>query len=164
MADRWRNSGNSDKFYFLGLQNYRRQWLQPQNKKILAPWKKRYDKPRQHITKQRYHFANKALHTQSYGISIVMYKCDSWTIKKAKGQRIDGFEMQCWRRLLRVPWTVWRSNQSILKEIPVNIHWKDWCWRWSSNTLATLFEELTHQKRPWCWEKLKAGGERDNRG
>ena len=53
--------------------------------------------------------------------------------------------------------------QSILKEI-MNIHWKDWCWSWSSNTLATWWEELTHLKRPWCWERLKAGGEGDNRG
>ena len=67
----------------------------------------------------------------------------------------------CWRRLLRVPWTARRSNQSILKEIN---HWKDWCWSWSSNTLATWCEKLTHLKRHWCWERLKAGGEGDDRG
>ena len=83
---------------------------------------------------------------------VVMYGCESWTIKKAECQRIDAFEL-CWRRLLRVPWTARRSNQSIL-----NIHWKDWCWSWNSNTLATWCEELTHWKRPWCWERLKAKG------
>ena len=57
-----------------------------------------------------------------------------------------------------------RSNQSILKESFLNIHWKDWCCYWSSNTLATWCEELTHWKRPWCWEWLKAGGEGDQRG
>ena len=57
-----------------------------------------------------------------------------------------------------------RSNQSILKEKVLNIHWKDWCWSWNSNTLATWWEELTHLKRPWCWEGLIAGGEGDNRG
>ena len=60
-----------------------------------------------------------------------------------------------------------RSNQSILKEIsPVckGDHWKDWCWSWNSNTLATCCEELTHWKRLWCWERLRAGGEGDNRG
>ena len=66
----------------------------------------------------------------------------------------------CWRRLLRVPWTARRSNQSILKEIS-GAHWKDWCWRWNSNTLATSWEELTHWKTTWCWEGLGAGGERD---
>ena len=69
-----------------------------------------------------------------------------------------------WRRLLRVPWTARRSNQSILKESVLNIHWKDWCWSWNSDTLTTWCEELTHLKRPWCWERLKAGGEGADRG
>ena len=56
---------------------------------------------------------------------VVMYGCESWTIRKAEHQRIDAFELWCWRRLLRVPWTVRRSGQSILKEINPNIHWKD---------------------------------------
>ena len=77
---------------------------------------------------------------------------------------IDAFELWCWKRLLRVPWTARRSNQSILKEISMNMNWKGWYWSWNSNTLATWCEELTHWKRPWCWERLKAGGEGDNRG
>ena len=92
---------------------------------------------------------------------VVMYGCESWTIKKVECGRIDAFELWCWSRLLRVPWTARRSNQSILKEIS---HWKDWCWSWNSNTLATWCEELTYLKRPWCWERLKAGGEGDDRG
>ena len=63
--------------------------------------------------------------------------------------------------LSRVPWTARRSNQSILKST-LNIHWKDWCW--SYNTLATWCKDMTHWKRHWCWERLKAGGEGDNRG
>ena len=94
---------------------------------------------------------------------VVTYGCEGWTIKKTERQRIDAFELWCWRRLLRVPWTARRSNQSILKEI-LNIHWKDWCWSWSSNSLATWCEELTHWKRPWCWERLRTGGEGDDRG
>ena len=94
---------------------------------------------------------------------IVMYGCKSWIIKKAECQRIDAFELWCWRRLLRVPWTPRRSNQSILKEISPGVHWKDWCWSQNSNTLATWWEELTHLKRPWCWERLRAEGEGDNR-
>ena len=84
---------------------------------MLAPWKKRYDKPRQHIKKQRRYFANKGPSSQSYVFSIVMYGCESWTIKKTERQRIDAFELWCWRRLLRVPWTARISNQCILKEI-----------------------------------------------
>ena len=95
---------------------------------------------------------------------VVIYGCESWTIRKAEHQRIDAFKLWCWRRLLRVPWTARRSNQSILKEINPNVHWKDWCWSWNPNTLATWYEELTHWKRPWCWERLKARGEGDDRG
>ena len=65
------------------------------------------------------------------------------------------FELWCWRRLLRVPWTARRSNQSILREIVLNIYWKDWCWSWNSNTLVTWCKELTHWKRPWCWERWR---------
>ena len=80
---------------------------------------------------------------------VVMYGCETWTIKKAEHPRIYAFELWCWRRLLRVPWTARRSNQSILKSV-LNIHWKDWCWSWNSNTLVTWCKELTHWKRPWC--------------
>ena len=61
---------------------------------------------------------------------VVMYGCESWTIKKAEHWRIDAFELWCWRRLLRIPWTTRRSHQSIIKEISPGVHWKDWCWSW----------------------------------
>ena len=66
---------------------------------------------------QRHYFSNKGLSSQRYGFPVVMCRYGSWTIKKAECLRIDGFELWCWRRLLRVPWTAKRSNQSILKEI-----------------------------------------------
>ena len=81
----------------------------------------------------------------------------SWTIKKVGCRIIDAFELWCQRRPLRVPWTARRSNQSIPKEI--SIHWKDWCWSWNSNTVATWCEELTHWKRAWCWGRLREEGE-----
>ena len=86
-------------------------------KRLLTPWKESYDQPRQHIKKQRHYFANKGPSSQNYGFLVVMYGCESWTIKKAERQRIDAFELWCWRRLLGVPWTARRSNQPILKEI-----------------------------------------------
>ena len=93
---------------------------------------------------------------------VVMCGCESWTVKKAEHWRLVAFKLWCWRRLLRVPWTTRRSNQSILKRSVLGVHWKDWCWSWNSITLATWYQkELTHLKRPWCWERLKAGGERD---
>ena len=86
---------------------------------------------------------------------VVMYRCESWTIKKAECWRIDAFELWFWRRLLIVPWTARRSV--------LGIHWKDWCWSWNFNPLATWCKELTHWKRHWCWERLRAG-EGDDRG
>ena len=93
-----------------------------------------------------------------------MYGCESWTVKRAEHRRIDSFEWWCWRRLLRVPWIAKRSKQFFLKEISPGCSLKDWFWSWNSNTLATWCKELTHLKRPWCWERLRAGREGDDRG
>ena len=85
--------------------------------KTLAPWKKSYDQPREHIKKQRHCFADKGLIIKAMVFPVVMYGCESWTIKKDEHRRIDASELSCWRRLLRVPWTARRSTQSLLKEI-----------------------------------------------
>ena len=66
---------------------------------MLTPWKESYDQPREHIKKQRHYFANKGSSSQGYGFSVVMYGCESWTVKKSECQRIDAFELWCWRRL-----------------------------------------------------------------
>ena len=86
-------------------------------KRHLLLGRKVYDQPRQHIKKQRDYFANKGPSSQGYGFSSGHVGCESWTIKKAECRRIEAFELWCWRRLLRVPWTARRSYQSILKEI-----------------------------------------------
>ena len=86
------------------------------NEKMLAPWKKSCDQPRQHIKKQRHYFTNKGL-VKAMVFPVVMCRCESWTIKKAKCWRIDAFELWCWRILLRVPWTARTTSQSILKKI-----------------------------------------------
>ena len=116
------------------------------------------------LLSQRHYFANKGPSSQSYGLPsshVWMWELD---YKESWAQRIDAFELWCWRRLLRVPWTAGKYNQSILRKSVLNIHLKDWCQSWNSNTLATWWEELTHLKRPWCWERLKAGEEGDDRG
>jgi len=125
---------------------------------MLTPWEKSYDHPRQYIKKQRCYFANKGPSSQGYGFSsshVWMWELDhkeSWAAKN---------------------WCFWTvvlektlENPLDCKQIqPVlNIHWKDWCWSWNSNTLVTWCEELTHFKRPRCWERLRAGGEWDDRG
>ena len=90
---------------------------------------------------------------------VVMYRCESWTIKKAKCQRIDAFKLWCWRRLLRVAWTARRSNQSILQELnPGSIHWKDWCWKVEAPILQPPDE------KSWLNEKtLMLGRTKDRR-
>ena len=84
---------------------------------MLAPWKKSYDQPRQLIKKQRHYLLTNICLVKAMVFPVVMYGCENWTLKKAECQRIDAFELWCWKRLLRVPWTARRSNQSILKEI-----------------------------------------------
>ena len=81
---------------------------------MITPWKESYDQPRQHIEKQRHYFPTKVRLVKAMVFPVVMYGCESWTVKKAESWRIDAFELWCWRRLLRVPWTARRSNQSIL--------------------------------------------------
>ena len=95
---------------------------------------------------------------------VVMYRCESWSIKKAEHWRIYAFELWCWRRLLRVRWTAGRSNQSILKEISPGCSLEGLMVKLKLSTLATSCEELTHWKRLWCWEGFGAEGEGDNRG
>ena len=108
-------------------------------------------------------FPTKVLLVKAMVFPVVIYGCECWVIKKAEHWRTDAFELWCWRRLLRVPWTAWKSNQWILKEISLD-YWKDRCWTWNSNILATWCEELSCLKRPWCWERLKVEGEEDARG
>ena len=94
---------------------------------------------------------------------VVMYGCEIWTIKKAERWGIAAFELWCWRRLLRVPWIVRRSNQSILRNQSWIFSGRTDAEVETPNPLATWCEELTHWKRPWCWEGLKVGGEGDDR-
>ena len=96
--------------------------------------------------------------------SVVMYGCESWTIKKAEHRRIDAFELWCWRRLLKVPWTARRSNQSILKEINPEYSLEGLMLKLKLQYFGHLTGKMTHLKRPWCWERMKSGGEGDNRG
>ena len=129
-----------------------------------TPWKESYNKPRQHMKKQRHYFANKGPSGQGYGFPNGHVWCESWTIKKAEHQRIDAFKLWCWRRLLRVPWTARRSNQSILKEISSECSLEGMMLKLKLQYFGHRCEELTHWKRPWCWERLRAGKEGDDRG
>ena len=119
--------------------------------------------PRQHIEKQRHYFANKGPSSQGYGFFQWSCMDVSWTIKKAECRRIDAFELWCWRRLLRVPWTAGSSNQSILKISP-RCSLGGMVLKLTLQYFGHLMWELTHWKRFWCWEGFRAGGKGDDRG
>ena len=109
-------------------------------------------------------FANKCPSSQSYGFS----SSDVWVWEL---DYIESGALKKWcfwtvmlEKTLESPLEARRSNKSILKKSVLNIHWKDWCWSWDSNTLTTWCEDLTQWKRPWCWKRLKVGGEGDDRG
>ena len=133
--------------------------------RTLAPWKKSYDKPRQHIKKQRHYFVDKGPSSKSYGFSSSQVGIWELDYKESWVPKDRCFWTMVLETTLESPL---RSNQSILKEISPECSLEHWmfigCWSWNSNTLATWCKELTHWKRPWCWERLKAGGEGDDRG
>ena len=110
----------SDRLNFLGLQNHCGRWLQSRNWKTLAPWRKSYDKPQSAYLKTETSLCWQTCVVKAMFFLVLMYGCESWTIKKAKHQRTDAFKLWCWRRLLSVPWAARKTNQSILKEIN---HW-----------------------------------------
>ena len=114
MANRWENNGNSDRLYFLGLQNHCRQWLQSWNYLLLG--RKTMTNLDSILKSRDITLLTKVHIVKSMVFPVVMYESESWTIKKAECQIIDGFKLWFWRRLLRLPWTA-RSNQSIQKEI-----------------------------------------------
>ena len=93
---------------------------------------------------------------------VLVCGCASWTLKKAEHQRIlnCGVGEDYWESL----GLQGNPTSPSKRKLVMNIHWKDWCWSWNSNILATWCEDLNHWKRPWCWERLKAGGEGDDRG
>ena len=95
---------------------------------------------------------------------VVMYGCESWTIEEVKHWRIDAFELWCWRRLFRVPWTASRSNQFILKEIGPEYSLKGLMLKLKLQYFGTCCRKMTYWKRPWCWQRSKVGGEGDDRG
>ena len=130
---------------------------------MLAPSKKSYDQPRQHIKKQRHYFANKGPSSQSYGFSSVMCGCESW-IKKAECRRIDAFELWVWRRLLRISWTARRSDQSILKEISPGRSLEGLMLKLKLQYVGHLMQRTDSLEKTQCWEILKAGGEGGHRG
>ena len=145
MANRCGNSGNSGWFIFLGSKitadgdcshEIKRHFLLGRkvitNLDSILRWRDITLPTKVHLVK-------------AMVFPVVIYGCESWTIKKVERWRINAFGLWCCRRLLRVPWTARRSNQSILKEISPEYLLEDWCWSWNSDTLAAWFEGLIQQ-------------------
>ena len=151
-------------YFFSGLQNHCRWWLQPWNEKTLAPWKKSYDQPRQHTKKQRHYFATKIHLVKAMVFPVVMYGCESWTIKKAECRRIDAFELWCSRRLLRVPWPARRSNQSILKEIIPGCSLEGLMLKLNLQYFGHLMQRASSFEKILILRKIEGRRSRGNRG
>ena len=122
-----------------------------------APWKKSYDQPRQHIKKQRHYFANKGPLVKAMVFPVVTYTCEKWTIMKAENQRTDAFQLRCWRRLLRIPWTARRSNQSILKEISPECSLEGLMPKLKLLYFGHLMQRTDSLEKNLMQERLKAG-------
>ena len=117
MGNRWGISGNSGWLYFFLAPKSLQMVTATMKLKMLTPWKKSSDQPRCKLKSRDITLSRMVSLVKVMVFPVVMYGCESWTIKKAEHQRIDAFELGCWRRLLIFPWTARRSNQSILKEI-----------------------------------------------
>ena len=164
MANRWGNSGNRDRLYFLGSKITADGDCSQEMKRCLLLGRKVRTNLNGILKSRDITLPTKVHLVKAMVFPVVMYKCYSWTIKKAECWRIDAFELWCWRRLFRVPWTARNSNQSVLKEISPEYSLEGLMLKQKLQYLAIWCEELTHWKRPWCWERLKAGGEGDDRG
>ena len=132
---------------------------------MLGPWKKSYDKPRQLIKKQRHHFANKSLCSQSYGFSSSHVQMLELDHKEGWMPKNWCFQVVVLEKTLESPLDC-KEIQPVnpKRKSVLNILWKDWCWSWSSNNLTTGCLQTTHWKTPWCWERLKAKREEGSLG
>ena len=161
MANRW---GNSGWLYFLGSKITADGDCSHEIKRCLLLGRKVMTNLDSILKSRDITLSTKVHLVKVMVFPVVMYGCESWTVKKDEHQRMYAFELWCWRRLLRVPWTARRSNQSILKEISSGYSLEGRMLKLKLQYLTTWCRELTHLKRPWCWERLRAGREGDDRG
>ena len=162
MANRWGKYGNSERLYFLGSKITADGDCSHEIKRHLFFGRKAMTNLDSVLKSRDITLPTKVCLIKAVVFPLVLYGCESWTMKKAEHQRTDAFELGYWRRHLRVPSTTRRSNQSILKGISPEYSLEGVMLKLKLYTLATWWEELTHWKRPWCWERLKVEG--DDRG
>ena len=132
---------------------------------MLAPWKKFHDQTRQQLKSRDITLPTKFYLVKAMVFPVVMYGCKRWAIKKGECRKIDASELWWWRRLLRVHWTGKRSNQSILEEISPEYLLEGLMLKLKLQYFGHLMQRAdSFRKKPWCWERLKAGGKGDARG
>ena len=162
MANRWGKNGNSDRLCFLGSKITADGDCSYEIKRCLLLERKVMTNLDSTLKIRDITLPTKVCLVKVMVFLVVMYGCESWTIKKAEGWSSDAFELWCWRRLLRVPWTARRSNQSILKETGPEYSLEGLTLKPLTVALATWCEEPTHSEI--CWERLKARGEGGDKG
>ena len=162
MANRWRNSGNSGRLHFWGAPKSLHMVTEAMKLRCLLLGRKVMTTQDSILKSRDINLLTKACLVKAMVFPVVMYGCKSWTIKKAEHQRIDAFELWCWRRLLRAPWTAKeiqpvhpKGDQGSLEGLMLKL---------KLQYFGHLMWRMTHWKRPWCWEGLRVGGEEDNRG
>ena len=163
MGNRWGNSGNSVRLYFSGLQNHCRWWLHHEIKRHLLLGRKVMTNLDSIFKSRDIILPTKVRLVKAMVFPVVMYGCESWTVKKAERRRTDAFELWCWRRLFRVPWTARRSNQSIPKEISPGYSLEGMMLKLKLQYFGHLMRRVDSLEK-WCWEGLGAGEEGDDRG
>ena len=152
LLDRWGNNGNSERLYFGGSKITVDGDCSHETKRHLLLGRKTMTNLDSVLQIRDITLLPKVCIVKAMFFPVVMYGCESWTIKKAERWRTHAFKLCCWRWLLRIPLTARSTSQSYRKSA-LNIQWKDWCW--SNNILAAWWGGLTHWKRPWCWERFK---------
>ena len=164
MANRWGNNGKSGRLYFLGSKITADGDCSHEIKRCLLLGRKVMTN-QDNILKSRDITLSTNVHlVKAMVFPVVMYGCESWTVKIAECWRIDAFELWCWRRILRVPWTARRPNQSILQKISPEYSLEGLMLKLKFQYLGHLMGRTESLAKPWCWERLTAGGEGDDRG
>ena len=164
MANRWGNNGNSGCLYFSGLQNHCRWWFHHEIKRRFLLGRKVMTNLDSILKSRDIVWPTKVHLVKAMVLPVVIYGCESWGIKKAEHWRTDAFKLCFWRRLLRVPWTARRSNQSILKKISPEYSLEGLILKLQLQYFGHWCKELTHWERCWCWERLRAGGDSEGQG
>ena len=164
MGNRWGNSGNSVRLYFWGLQIIADGDCSHEIKRRLLLWRKVMTNLDSILKNRDITLSTQVCLVKAMVFPVVMYGCESWTIQKAEHWRTDTFGLWCWRRLLRVPWTARRSNQSILKEINSEYSLERLMLKLKLHYFGHLMQKADSFEKTLILERLKAGGEGDDRG